>query len=219
MKKVKIYDSHIEKRFSDIKKYENELKYRDYFKENFIVPEILSENKDNLVLKIEKVNGTFLEKELKKWNIYDVERLFKKLPLKKGMLNEYPKIEYIKNNLKEIPPPILYSVKGNEGLLVHGDFRPQNIFIEKDKLGLIDFEHSGYSYPERDFAYFYMETIYFNRKLSSEILDRLKKFEDYNKFLFYCVFYTLSSLENKFSNKNGLKGVLKEILGEIKRVS
>lgn len=219
MEKVRIYDSYVEKKFWDIRKYENELKYRNQFKDNFIVPDILSEDKDNLILIIDKVKGPFLEKELKKWNIFDVERLFKKLPLKKGRIDESSKIEYIKNNLKDIPSYVLYSVKGNEGLLVHGDFRPQNIFIKDDKFGLIDFENSGYSYPERDFSYFYMETIYFNKKLSSELLSKSKESKNYNRFLFYCLFYTLSSLENKFSNKNGLKSVLKEILEEIKKVT
>lgn len=218
MKKVIVTNDYVEKYFQNKEKYDNELFYREEFKDNFIIPRIFSYDENKLMMRFEKIDGCFLDTIINEMNFNEVINLFNTLPKKEGRINETEKILFIKSKIRDVPEFILESVNKNDGFLVHGDFRPQNIFKKDERYGLIDFENSSYAFQEKDFAYFYMELIYFNNQLSNEILNYLRNEKNYNRFLFYCLSYTLSSMQNPLSNKKGLESVLGEILGEIKNL-
>lgn len=217
MRKINIYENFVEKNFTSLEKFKKELKYRTKFY-NFLVPKILSIDEKNLIIQFEKIRSPFLDKELYRFGIKDIERLFSYLPNEEGKSCELGRLEFVKRFFERIPPRIVESLMEEKGFLVHGDFRPQNIFIDGENFGLIDFENAGYSFKEKDLAYFYMELIYFNNNLSKELLKRIKDSENYPRFLFYCLFYTISSMQNPYSNKKGLESVLKEISFEMKKI-
>ena len=166
----------VRKTFDSPQKYKTELKYRPYFSDNFYVPQILSEDEGNLTLSFERVKSPLLSDSLNKLQYRTVEDLFRGLPAKRGKTTKKHDVDFLRKELPETPNKILMAaVSEEEGFLIHGDFRPQNIFIMEENFGLIDFESAGYSFPERDKAYFYMEVIHFNPEIGQEFLERMKR--------------------------------------------
>jgi len=217
MGRVNIYEYFVEKKFSSLKKFERELKYRNKF-ENFLIPRILSVNQEDLVIRFEKINFPFLDKELYRFRMGDIENLFSNLPNIEGKTCEIERLKFVNRFIERLPIKMVESIIEEKGFLIHGDFRPQNIFFNGEIFGLIDFENAGYSFKEKDLAYFYMELIYFNNDLSRKFLRKIRDYGSYPRFLFYCLFYTLSSIQNPYSNKKGLESVLKEITFEMNKL-
>lgn len=204
----------VKKIYNSKERFYNELKYRSKFSDSFYIPNIISRDEEKLTIYFEEILSPLLSESLNNFSLEDILRLFRKLPNENGKIISYSDFHFLKSAIPETPDYVLDSVIKDNGRLIHGDFRPQNIFDINSEFGLIDFENSKYGFHEKDLAYFYMELIYFNKDIGKLFLEEIRNKNNYPRFLFYCLYYCASSLNNPLSNKDGLKSSIKEILEE-----
>lgn len=86
----------------------------------------------------------------------------------------------------------------------HGDFRLENIFYSNNSVsGLIDFEFSGISDPNKDLAYLWISSVRLNKSLKYTLKSLFKGIDYFDKFSFFywLVYMNLMILNNPLIKK------------------
>ncbi len=218
MNELIFYEDKVVKKFGSRERFETELRMRDLFTSAFHIPRILEIDDANNTIHFKRIHSLTTHKLISKIGLEEMLVLFDKIPKLKGKRTKHKQKHYVLSKIREQDIVDFINgivLDGND--LIHGDFRPHNILQTGRDIYLIDFELSDYGDREKDLAYWYIGTIYFDQKKGDAFLDYMKKQPNYRKFLFYCLYYSLVAKENPFSNKENLEHLRLEVYEEIKK--
>lgn len=102
--------------------------------------------------------------------------------------------------------------------LVHGDFRPPNVFYREGVGGVIDFEFTGVEDPNRDFAYLWVGAMCVDKRFNYLLKEAFAGFNDFDarSFLFWLTYMHVMIISNPNNkDKRGWSNNLCSILREV----
>ncbi len=225
----------IYKRYNDEWRLRNEINAINHFKSMLNVPEIVKVGNNYFGYKY--IEGKSLDRNAKEY-FNEIENILKiiqnhfatndlvRMNLKSIYNINNERLQEIKIDLKNLGiEKIIKAFKPNKDSYCHGDFRVENLILQKtkkkqnksqsriqqknkqinQKIYVIDWENAGIGDRNVDLAYLFMST-----NNDEEFLDYFKKDIDYDNFLYFAIFYSIASYLNPHNNQE-FKEYIKKI--------
>ncbi len=216
--------NYVIKKFNSKICFYKELKVRKYIK-NWSLLDLIDYDEKEFTITYKRSNLTLFSdyiKGLKNYKIFDniVTNMLENKKVDDNLFISEKGYDYFFTTTNiPLPKKFIKGLDLEEKFLIHGDFRPYNLFYKEDNVFYVfDWEFSQNSVIEKDLSKFYLESLLLNREFSNYILSYVYKNFNYYNFLFYSIFYGLKYKEANLVSNGEFNRFCSEVFEEISKL-